>query len=318
VAFYDETGKRTVHKVRISRYRRVFRVVVTKEFLSWVGAKIAVLSVIDPSLSKAWPWHISLDDLRIVAELFAGKDLEFAHFLEQRLQASAEPILSQHDELDHMALYFRRNQYHDLGVRGIDRMSFDPSFTKHIDVYFAKRYAGEEAFFPGQRLPRNIARLIQALRVSRLQGRFEAASAVLAMGQEGRDELEGMLATLEARRNAGREPSIHLPFSGDQTCFSVSSVSDEYLDEETLRCAARMRVGRHARWIVIWLESRGEHRVKGIRIIAPETFSEAEVARGIAHLDEVVARAREARKIGRNERCPCGSGPKYKACHERR
>src|SRR4029434_2727172 len=264
VAFYDETGKRTVHKVQISRYRRVFRVVVTKEFLSWVGAKIAILSVIDPSLSKALPWHISLDDLRIFAELFAGKDLECAHFLEQRLLASAEPILSQHDELDHMALYFKRNQYHELGVRGIDRMSFDASFTKHIDVYFAKRYAGEDVDLPGQRFPMNMGRLIGALRVSRLRGRFEAASTVLAMGQEGRDELEGMLATLEARRNVGREPSIHLPFSGDQTCFSVSSVSDEYLGEETLRCAARMRLGGHARWIVIQLESRGGYRGEGI------------------------------------------------------
>ena len=124
----------------------------------------------------------------------------------------------------------------------------------------------------------NIGRLIEALRVSRLRGRFEAASTVLAMGQEGRDELEGMLRTLEARRNAGGEPSVHLPFSGDQTCFSVSSVSDEYLGEETLRCAARMRLGSHARWIVIQLESRGEHRVKNIRIITPETFSEAEIA----------------------------------------
>jgi hypothetical protein len=318
VAFYEETGKRTVYKVQISRYRRVFRVVVTKEFLSWVGAKVAVLSVIDPALSRALPWHISLDDLRIVAELFAGRDLEFAHFLEQRLQASAEPILSQHDELDHMALYFKRNQYHELGVRGIDQMSFDTSFTKHIDVYFAKRYAGEDAYLPGQRVPRNIGRLIEALRVSRLRGRFEAAGTVLAMGQDGRDDLEGMLATLEDRRNTGREPSIHLPFSGDQTCFSVSSVSDEYLGEEMLRCAARMRLGSHARWIVMHLESRGEYRVKDIRIITPESFSEAEIAGGSAHLDEVVGRARAGQKIGRNERCPCGSGPKYKACHERR
>jgi SEC-C motif len=315
--FYDQSGKNVVHRVRIADYRRVFRLIVTREFLSWVGAKIAVLSILDPGLSKSFPWHVSLDDLRVVAELFAGKALQFAHFLEQRLQASAETALSQHDEIDHIALYFRLNQYHDLNVRGVDFMSFDSSYTKGIDHYFASRSAGEAVAMPGQRISANTQRLVDALSASHLRGRFEAASAVLSMGQQGRREFDEMLGALEARRNAGREPSIHLSFS-DQACFSISSVSDPYFAEETVRCGARMRLGRRPRWIVIHLECRGGYRVQTISVITPRTFSEAEIARGTAYLDEVVARARLARKIGRNEQCPCGSGLKYKACHERR
>jgi hypothetical protein len=81
--------------------------VITREDLGWVGAKIAVLSILDPNLSKSFPWHISIDDLRIVADLFKDDEVRFVHYLELRLLASSETTLSQSDEIEHISFIGR-------------------------------------------------------------------------------------------------------------------------------------------------------------------------------------------------------------------
>jgi hypothetical protein len=314
VAFSDESGKNVIYTLRVADYRRVFRIVVTREALGWVGARLAVLSVLDPGLSRSFPWHISIDDLRAVVELFEGKELEFAHFLDQRLKASAEAALVQHDELEHVALYLKRNQYHQLPVKGVDLVSFT-SYMNDIDTYFTERYSGEAPARPKQKLPPRMSGLLEALAASGLRGRFEAASVLLAMGQAGRDELETNLGTLKDRLSAGRQPSIHMPFGDDSLGISISYASDQNLREELLRCAARMRRGGNTRWLVVHLENHSAYRVKGVHVITPDSFSEAELSHGLAHLETEVTKTTKTRKVGRNERCPCGSGQKYKRCH---
>ena len=54
--------------------------VVTRENLGWVGARLAILSMLDKTFSKGYPWHVSFDDLRIVAELFKDSELKFCHY----------------------------------------------------------------------------------------------------------------------------------------------------------------------------------------------------------------------------------------------
>src|SRR5437867_1796979 len=161
-------------------------------------------------------------------------------------------------------------------------------------MYFAERYAGDAPARPEQKLPLRLRALLEALATSGLRGRFEAASVLLAMGQSGRDELETNLGTLEGRRSAGRQPSIHMPFGDDALGISISYASEENLSEELLRCAARMRRGGSTRWLVVQLENRSSYWVKGIHVIAPDTLSETDLSRGLAHLEAEVAKTTEA------------------------
>jgi hypothetical protein len=101
VPFFNASGKQELCRLKHADFRRIFRVVITREDLGWVGARIAILSMLDPGMSTSFPWHVSLDDLRIVAELFKDSELRFVHFLEERLKASEQIALSQHDEIQH-------------------------------------------------------------------------------------------------------------------------------------------------------------------------------------------------------------------------
>ena len=186
VAFFDLTGTHVICNIRRSDYRRLFRVVVTREGLGWVGAQISILSVLDPTLSQSFPWHVSIDDLRVVAELFKDSELRFAHFLERRLKASAERRLSQNDEIEHIALYNKLNDYSILPVKDIDHMSFDTSYMRDIDSYFMAKVSGESPAVPTPALPPKTRAFINGLQQSGLTNRFEVASLVLSLGAEGR------------------------------------------------------------------------------------------------------------------------------------
>ena len=112
-----EDGKTEVHRLRHSRFRKVFRGdVVTRQALGWVGAQIAILSMLDPSLSKAAPWHVAIISSRHSPPL-QDDEVRFIHYLELRLLAAAEGALRQGDELEHVGLYNKINFYHELPVR---------------------------------------------------------------------------------------------------------------------------------------------------------------------------------------------------------
>src|SRR5690606_14474337 len=44
VDFYDHTGKRVLHTIEHKKFRKIFRVVITRENLGWIGASLAKLS----------------------------------------------------------------------------------------------------------------------------------------------------------------------------------------------------------------------------------------------------------------------------------
>lgn len=315
VVFFDETGKREVHRIRHDQFRRIFRVVVTREDLGWVGARIAVLSILDPNLSKSFPWHVSIDDLRVVAELFKNDEIRFMHYLEQRLRASSETILTQHDELDHVALYNSINFYHELPVTGMDKMTFDGSYMRDIDHYFAEKAAGGSSAIPTQKMSVKMRALIRALGDSHIPGRFEAGSIVLSMDGEARKGLEECLDIIDTSRKEGRQRTFRMPFSKAGYGISVSYVGDEHWQEELRRSVVQMKQAGCQRWAVIQLVDKDQYEVSKIEIVSPDRFSDEELVVEKSQLEDRTQQTLMREKVGRNHPCPCGSGKKFKKCH---
>jgi hypothetical protein len=317
VPFFNASGKQELCRLKHADFRRVFRIVITREDLGWVGARIAILSMIDPGMSTSFPWHVSLDDLRIVAELFKDSELRFVHFLEERLKASEQIALSQHDEIQHIALYDKVPHYYDLPISRPDHMTFDADYMRDIDLYFAKIYRGEAPALPFKKIHSDVSELLLALRNSRLPGRFEVASMILSMNDIGRNQLRDALKYLDSGPAKGMERSVGLPFAGSACGLTISNTTGDRWDEELIHSAARMEQGRFARWLCVQIEGYVPRAVRQISRIAPGQVSDGDLSRGRAYLEQRVRAASEDRSIKRNDRCPCGSGKKYKRCHGR-
>jgi hypothetical protein len=316
VAFFDETGRREVHSIRLAQFRRIFRIVITREDLGWVGANLAILSVLDPGLSKSYPWHVSIDDLKIIAELFRDDEIRFIHYLDVRLAASAETALSQNDEIEHIGLYNKKNYYHASPAPETDRLTYDASYMREIDYYFMDRMAGESPPVPTQEMPSKMRAFISALRASRLPHRFEVGSIVLAMDMAGRREFQGGLDALDEGRAEGRQRTFRMPFTDLKFGLSLSCTEGPNWQEELRRSAVQMERGNCERWLVVQLaSSKSSYAVSVIEVITPTKFTDAELT---AERSRHETRAQEkirVQKPGRNDQCPCGSGKKYKRCH---
>jgi hypothetical protein len=318
VSFFDETGKTVMYKVRKGNIRKIFRIIISREDLGWVGARIAILSVIDPNSSKSYPWYVSIDDLRVVAELFKNDPIRFVHFLELRLRASAETRLSQNDEIEHIGLYNKINHYEDLPIGGTAQMTFDPSYMRDIDYYFMERSAGESPAIPTQEMPPKMKDFIRALKDSQLTPRFEVGSLILSMDAKSRKNFQEQgLNVLDSRLAEGRTMSFRIPFSAGGYGLTITYVPDAGWDRELKISAAHMEKSNCRFWFVVQLENQYPYKIGKIEKILPGMFSDIELEQGRKRVEQIFQNMIDTQKPGRNDKCPCGSNKKYKKCHGR-
>jgi uncharacterized protein YecA (UPF0149 family) len=71
------------------------------------------------------------------------------------------------------------------------------------------------------------------------------------------------------------------------------------------------------RWLVVQLINTNPISISQIELIAPGRFSDEQLRKAHAHLENKIAQKIKSEKIGRNDPCPCGNGKKYKRCHGR-
>lgn len=316
VSFYDETGKNALKNICHKDYRKIFRVVVTKEELGWVGAKIAALSIIDPNLSKSYPWHISIDDLRVVAELFKNDPIRFAHYLEVRLLASSQTSLNQSDEIEHVALYNDMNYYHELPFRDASRMTYDPSYMRSIDYYFRDRLMGEQPPVPTQDIPTEVKIFLDALDKSKLPYRFDVGSIVLSMDDIGRKQTCDALSNVCEGLKLGKQRTVRMPFTQLKFGLSISMVDNDHWDEELKRSAVQMSQGECEKWLVVQLTRNLPYKIKNIKVLKSDSFTDDDLVTERLRHEQKVQQVIKENKIGRNDLCPCGSGKKFKRCHD--
>jgi hypothetical protein len=312
VPFFNQTGKNEACRFRRHDFRRIFRVVVTREDLGWVGARIAALSKLDPKMSGSYPWHVSLDDLRVVGELFKDSELRFSHYLEQRLKASLDESLAQHDEIEHVALYNAMNHYHERPVNGMGSITYDSSYMREIDSYFFDKSIGNDPELPRQKIPLRVLNLLEALKQSRMRGRVEAASIIFSMDDMTRRRLDDAIDRIDSGKAQGRQFSARLAVA-DSSCGLSLTYADHDFGSEVKLSAAQMALSCCARWIVVQFSSQSV--ISRIERIQPGRFSDVELAASKARLEQLTKETITTERPGRNDKCPCGSGLKFKKCH---
>ncbi len=94
----------TLSKLRADSFRKIFQCTVSVDNLTHLTARARKLAPLGIQVHTPANWSISLDDLRVYADLL-GSPLQFLHFLEQRELAEQSELVELNDELDHLGLY---------------------------------------------------------------------------------------------------------------------------------------------------------------------------------------------------------------------
>ncbi len=310
--------------------RRDFRVVticpVTLDPFTELAAQVQHLRKIGVNVGAHPVWAVSLDDLRVYADVFANP-LIFLHFVEQRMRAFGSDIIQVNDELDHLGLYLEHNHYslHAQQIRGDSqaRLSFT-GYTTEIDKFFYQRLLDSTAPCPlKQQIPLRLIAIIEFLARSTLQGRSRVASFLLDLAGEWRKTLaDGIEAELARQPSTQRPMPMSTHGNVNVTVYCWTPFSLQYRNDRALAYARTVLLVngeaerlmldldfdehgslREVSWQWIIREEIPAHLLPQLEVQA-ETLRQKRVAAAIA----------EQGRIGRNDPCPCGRGKKYKNC----
>ena len=324
ISLYNEKGEEILCLCR-SHFRHITVCAVTLDSFTEIAAKHQHLQNMNIDVGARSTWVLSIDDLRVYADLF-NNPLIFLHYVEQRMRAAIPPSIDLDDEYEHLGLYFIHNDYRRFAERILKdnpdtRLTF-PGYKKSIDEYFSCIARGEHGTIPRQDLPPKLEELISFLGNSHIKGRSKLASSLLSLNGKFKNEIDKAIENLFHIKDR----SFAMSFEGESplTLF-IWKPSHPRRKDISLQQARKASAAVENKVSRILLELTYSEEGDLIdahwqRINLDElTQNEKEriIAQGISLRKERVAKTRSQRKIRVNEPCPCGSGKKYKRCCRR-
>ncbi|PUE58413.1 hypothetical protein B9Z44_01640 [Limnohabitans curvus] len=324
VPLLDQEGKEA-GRLRLRDYRQVTICAVTLDPFTEIAAQVQHLPAIGASVVGESVWSLSLDDLRVYADIFANP-LEFLHFVQMRRDALTSDHVQLDDELDHLGMYLQHNHYpkHALELVGgrAAHLQF-VGYRQDIDRFFTARLS--EPTLPSplrQKMPVGMAEILDLLRTSEKKGRSAIAAYLLDVSGDWRDRMFITLKQELARASTVR-PRPFSTFGEVRLTAFVSAPNWGRSPVDEMRDHARAIMVMHDEPERVLLElTYGE--VGQLIDVEWQFLRSADIS--VFELPALKARGealREARlhkavaaggRIGRNDQCPCGSGKKFKKC----
>jgi preprotein translocase subunit SecA len=321
-----DSSHKEIGKLQRSNFRKVSICAVTLDPFAELAARSQHLKKIGVDLGKRPVWLLSVDDLRVYADLISDP-LTFLHFVEQRITAAQSEHVDLVSEMDHLGLYLKENNYAmyaaELVRPDTARLQFD-GYRTPIDEYYSSVIRGESASPPRQNVPARIAEIIELLSKSQKPQRSAIASFLLDAAGDHRENI-AQLIEKQLRENAELGRTKPLSTYGDHVfTLWIWSPAVQRNVRLALKHTRAVLAAAHERVrLMIELEYDAEGTIVDVHWchVNLEGLSAVELAHteeaGNALRRQRVAAAMKARKIGVNELCPCGSGKKFKKCCRR-
>lgn len=322
--------------IRRSDYRVMVPIGLTVESFSPFSTFCKELPQVEPLLGKHAFISLSIDDL-FVLKRFLPTPGSFAHYMEVRQAVAGIRRAHLFDEFDHLGAYLKKNRFdQDIAeqLKGgkVDMVIWD-SMSDVVDGSFESE-DWESGPFPTQQFPVEVLELLKALDATRAHGWLSAESYIRNLGEEGRNDLAKMLSDL--RQTLNQYPSRYFILSGEgEALFVWLQRHDNLIDWAKVndKASAAMLAANASNGIGILAEVGADGAYRGARLFAVQipmdrTEENVHVYEDAARIAQRVRVAKpntpknafrpaKAKKTGRNDPCPCGSGLKYKRCHGR-
>jgi len=191
--------------------------------------------------------------------------------------------------------------------------------------YFSAIVHGDTRRAPRQPLPQRLAEIIELLAHSTEPRRAVLASFLLDAAGDFRDQLaaainQALRENMELRR--ARPLSIYGRMAMTLYVWSPSAPRQSLAARQHTR--AVMMTGRETSRRLVELEYDEHDVLTGAHLtqVSLEGLPAAELERvraaSLVLQRQRLQKALTSGKIGRNDPCPCGSGDKFKRCHDRR
>ncbi len=315
-----------IAKLRRSDFRHVTVCTITLDAFTALAARAQHLAPLGIDVGQRPLWPLSLDDLRVYADLF-DNSLIFLHFVEMRVRAGRSDKVDLNDEMDHFGMYITENnytQYAEELSENADKMQFD-GYTTPVNEYFSAVLVGDALPKPRQKMPHRIAEIVDLLDTSNEPRRAELSSFILNGAGDWRDTLA---SSIENALKENKELKRARPLSSyggmemTQFVWSPDAPRNAEVAIEHTRVVMLADNKTDRRLVEFECDKDGKLFGAHLRNVTLVGVPAAEVERlraeSVALQQRRIANAQAKGKIGRNDQCPCGSGKKWKKCHGQR
>ena len=325
VAVFDENHDEIATLSR-GNYRKVAICAVTLDPFTELAAQVQHLNKIEVDVGTRPVWSLSLDDLRIYADVFSNP-LLFLHYVEQRMLSFESDAVRLDDEIDHLGLYLKHNNYTmhaEEMSKGIGGKAIFNGYRTEIDKFYAERLHDPTTSCPlKQKMPERIFEIVAFLSESSVPKRTELSSYLLDLDSETRSQIASHIERELELQQSTKRPKPFSSYGGvDFTVFCYRQLCTSRHSSDALYHAQTVKMvndGGERLLLELVYSNNGELVDLFWQWVSFDGLSEQEYAE-LQTAAEMLRRKRldraltQRRKIGRNEPCPCGSGKKYKKC----
>lgn len=246
--------------------------------------------------------------------------LRLLSYIERRVK-HADAVMAGH-ELTILAYHLRKNLWFD-GEFNMALLGDDISVP--LDIAMASRRAG----IPGEKTPDGILTRLHKTSLGRVVSSIEARPdpasidlgfLLLTLGEETMIKVSGAIDALA--KQAAIDGNFHdITVAVGNTGLTVH-VHDRPSSEAKERLRGHCNLRKYSQKVPTWfgLCLGSDHSVRFGLKLDQEWQQDDEMDRLVGTMPapkkfSELSMLGKAKKIGRNEKCPCGSGKKYKKCH---
>lgn len=321
---YDK-NKNEKFSIILNDYNEVATFCITLDNFNEFAAKaekISFLTLNDTTIA------ISIDDLRVYQNYFESPS-RFLHYIKQRKRAAKNDRLSLNDELDHLGMYIEHNVYSITANNMAEGKLHWHGFRENLDEYFSSLFNGLGGVKkPEQEIPTRLIEILDLLDKSTIKNRSSLAIYLLDLASDAREELSSQIDYMLQRQVEVGRMLISSTFGDVRYSLlchqdSLKKLTDDYvrdyilstmvINQEESRLELHLHFSKDERLIDLEFRYWSDSDIPSQRIeelkVKGEEYAESRIMS--------YKRQKGLKKIGRNEKCPCGSGLKYKKCHGR-
>ncbi len=257
---------------------------------------------------------ISLSDLLVYLDYFEDK-ISFFHFLSKRCKSLTTEKIKLNDELDHLGMYIRHNDYTMYSSTfDADTMHWD-GYRVELDTYYTKKYNIDGMIKPKQKLPKRISEIINFLNVNtnNYNNSIDIACKILDLCSDAKNELGINIEKLIIKPD---KKALFMQGNELSYSFVVKTEKDNIDMTEIDRhiYATMIPTKEQSRLLFLLEYSSGIL----INLLYKEYHFSDLSLKGFKKCDKIkdiiISKRIQKSKVGRNDPCPCGSGKKYKKC----
>jgi hypothetical protein len=323
VLLYDCQHKE-IGKISRDNFDHITICAVTLDPFTELAAQVQHLKQIGIDVGAQPIWAISIDDLRVYADIF-DNPLIFLHFVEERMRAFKSELIQTEDELDHLGLYLKHNIY----TQYVRELNLDGEIIWHgyrsdIDGYFTDKMHDQNVKCQlKQNMPTRLKEIIDFLSVNNKPNRRKVSSMLLDTAGDWRENISsGIDDILKQQALLARAKPLSTYGGIKITLFCWQHGLLERDKGLALDHAlASMLITNDKERMLFELTFDKANNIIDVNatFISPENIPITDIDR-LKTLAETIRlkRIKKAKmlhgEIGRNDFCPCGSGKKYKIC----